>query len=71
LREVKEKGPDLAGSGALLVDDPDLLVRQQASTTLRSLPPVEPVEIPPERIAEIEAEVDSLTKKALKRRGRF
>jgi HEAT repeat protein len=71
LREDPKKGPHLAPRIAPLLNDPDPIVRQQATYTFRSLQPATILEIPPERVAELEAQVAAQFVRASRRKSRF
>jgi HEAT repeat protein len=71
LREDKNRGPHLSSHVMPLLSDPDPIVQLQASTTLQFLEPMPEIEIPPERLAELEAQVATQLNKASRRKSRF
>jgi HEAT repeat protein len=71
LREDPHRGPHLSPHLTPLLDDPDPIVRQQASTTLRFLEATPAVDISPALLADIEIQVSAQLKKAARRKSRF
>ena len=71
LRVDPHRGPHLSPHLLPLLNDPDPMVRQQASITLQFLEPAPEVEISRTRLAEIEAQILAQRKRALRRKSRF
>lgn len=67
LRQDPTKGPHLVPHVTPLLSDSDAEVRQQASDTLRFLEPMPKVEIPPERLAEVQAQALAQLERAARR----
>lgn len=73
LRKDPKRGPHLGKHLKPLLDDPDIEVRHQAEMTMRFFKPSPKVEIPPERMAEIQNQVEGILQRvaSVKKKNRF